>query len=162
MTSLSFFFITYTIYFEAGMSEEEEKEDVVIQGDIAEAMRLQEKKEIDRPAREAAREEKGEEERIPPVPSATVAPKISKTPKKSIKKNQNDATIASISEQLEKQANTIDKIGANIPTLQKYVKSVQKQSELIKQIQSQIKQLEKQVSQVGSSIQRSSSTGRRS
>lgn len=143
------------IYLEKDMSEEEEKEDVVIQGDIAEAMPLQEEKEIDRPDREVGLEEKGEEEGIP-VPSTIVAPKISKTPKKSIKKNQNDATIASISEQLEKQANAIDKTGAILPPLQKYVKSVQKQSELIKQIQSEIKQLQKQVSQVGSSIQRSS------
>jgi hypothetical protein len=139
------------IYLEKDMSEEEEKEDVVIQGDIAEAMPLQEEKEIDRPDREVGLEEKGEEEGIP-VPSTIVAPKISKTPKKSIKKNQNDATIASISEQLEKQANAIDKTGAILPPLQK-------QSELIKQIQSEIKQLQKQVSQVGSSIQRSS-TGR--
>jgi hypothetical protein len=99
--------------FRSGYASERRKEAIVIEGDIAEEMRLEKKKETD--LLEKQRVKRKEKKREYHQYHLLLLLQKYQTPKKSVKKNQNDATIASISEQLEKQSNTIDKIGAIFP-----------------------------------------------
>jgi len=120
--------------------EEDDHDDIVIQGDVGETAQLQEEEE--------------EQQDILLTEATSITPKRAKVAKmkSSVRNQYKEKILADISGQLQKQSTKIDKVVQMLQPLQKYLKSAKKQTELIKELQSHLKQLQKKLSQIKNGI----------